>query len=108
MPTALIAEDEPLLAAALQAELARLWPELRITARVADGLSAVREALALQPQLCFLDIRMPGATGLRPRRHWPRTGPRARPSRCWCLSPPTTSTRSKPLMPKPWTTCSSR
>ena len=64
MPTALIAEDEPLLAAALQADLARLWPELRIAALVADGLSAVREALALQPQLCFLDIRMPGATGL--------------------------------------------
>jgi DNA-binding LytR/AlgR family response regulator len=64
MPTALIAEDEPLLAAALQADLARLWPELHIAALVADGLSAVREALALQPQLCFLDIRMPGASGL--------------------------------------------
>ncbi len=64
MPTALIAEDEPLLAAALQAELARLWPELHIAALVADGLSAVREALALQPQVCFLDIRMPGASGL--------------------------------------------
>ncbi len=79
MPTALIAEDEPLLAAALQAELARLWPELRITARVADGLSAVREALALQPQLCFLDIRMPGATGLEAAQalaeDWPEGTP---------------------------------
>ena len=64
MPSALIAEDEPLLAAALQADLARLWPELHIAAMVADGLSAVREALALKPQLCFLDIRMPGASGL--------------------------------------------
>ena len=64
MPTALIAEDEPLLAAALQADLARLWPDLRIVAQVADGLSAVQQALALRPQLCFLDIRMPGASGL--------------------------------------------
>ena len=61
---ALIAEDEPLLAAALQADLARLWPGLQIVAQVADGLSAVRQALALLPQVCFLDIRMPGATGL--------------------------------------------
>ena len=79
MPTALIAEDEPLLAAALQAELARLWPELRIAALVADGLSAVREALALQPQLCFLDIRMPGATGLEAAQalaeDWPEGTP---------------------------------
>ena len=62
--TALIAEDEPLLAAALRADLQRLWPGLQIVAQVADGLSAVRQALALQPQVCFLDIRMPGATGL--------------------------------------------
>jgi DNA-binding LytR/AlgR family response regulator len=64
MSTALIAEDEPLLAAALQAELATLWPELRIVARVGDGLSAVAQALAAQPALCFLDIRMPGMSGL--------------------------------------------
>lgn len=63
-PTALIAEDEPLLAAALQAELARAWPELRIAAQVGDGASAVREALALRPQVLFLDIRMPGMSGL--------------------------------------------
>jgi DNA-binding LytR/AlgR family response regulator len=63
-PTALIAEDEPLLAAALRAELARAWPELRIVVQVGDGASAVREALTLQPQVLFLDIRMPGMTGL--------------------------------------------
>jgi len=62
--TALIAEDEPLLAAALQAELARLWPGLQIVAVVGDGLSAASQALALRPQLLFLDIRMPGASGL--------------------------------------------
>ena len=64
MPSALIAEDEPLLAAALADELARLWPELRIAALVGDGLSAAHQALALQPEVCFLDIRMPGASGL--------------------------------------------
>jgi DNA-binding LytR/AlgR family response regulator len=63
-PTALIAEDEPLLAANLQAELARLWPELRIVASVGHGQAAVEQALALQPELLFLDIRMPGLSGL--------------------------------------------
>jgi len=63
-PRALIAEDEPLLAAALQAELARAWPELRIAATVGDGESAVREALRLRPDVLLLDIRMPGLSGL--------------------------------------------
>src|SRR5690606_15425249 len=44
-PTALIAEDEPLLAQALKAELAAAWPELKIAAIAGDGRSAVREAL---------------------------------------------------------------
>ncbi len=63
-PRALIAEDEPLLARALQQELARVWPELVITATVGDGLAAVREALALRPEVLFFDIRMPGQNGL--------------------------------------------
>lgn len=63
-PTALIAEDEPLLAQALRAELALAWPELQVVAGVGDGLSAVREALRLLPQILFLDIRMPGLDGL--------------------------------------------
>ncbi len=58
MTRALIAEDEPLLADALQQELARAWPGLQIAARVGDGLSAVREALALAPEVLFFDIRM--------------------------------------------------
>ncbi|WP_395055620.1 LytR/AlgR family response regulator transcription factor [Polaromonas sp.] len=62
--TALIAEDEPLLAAALQAELARAWPGLRILASVGDGASAVTQALALRPEVLFFDIRMPGLGGL--------------------------------------------
>ena len=63
-PRALIAEDEPLLAAALKHELAQAWPELQVLASVGDGLSAVREALALQPDVLFFDIRMPGQSGL--------------------------------------------
>jgi DNA-binding LytR/AlgR family response regulator len=62
--TALIAEDEPLLAANLQAELARLWPELNIVASVGHGEAALQQGLSLQPDVMFLDIRMPGMTGL--------------------------------------------
>ncbi len=62
--TALIAEDEPLLAQALQAELARAWPGLRVLASVGDGRSAVQQALALRPDVLFLDIRMPALSGL--------------------------------------------
>ncbi len=62
--TALIAEDEPLLAADLQASLARLWPGLRVVATVGDGASAVAQSLALRPDVLFLDIRMPGMSGL--------------------------------------------
>jgi DNA-binding LytR/AlgR family response regulator len=73
--TALIAEDEPLLAAALQADLAGLWPALQVVAVAGDGLRAMEQALALKPQLCFLDIRMPGLSGLEVARalaeDWP-------------------------------------
>lgn len=63
-PTALIAEDEPLLAQALQAELARAWPELAIVATVGDGAAAVEAALRNRPDVLFFDIRMPGLGGL--------------------------------------------
>ncbi len=63
-PTALIAEDEPLLAENLRVELARLWPELQVVACVLHGQAAVDQALALKPSICFLDIRMPGLSGL--------------------------------------------
>jgi DNA-binding LytR/AlgR family response regulator len=61
---ALIAEDEPLLAENLRTELAALWPELEVVAMVGDGPRAVEEALARRPDVVFLDIRMPGMSGL--------------------------------------------
>ena len=64
MPTALIAEDEELLAAHLRQELKALWPELQIVAMAAHGEEAVTMALTHRPDVCFLDIRMPGMTGL--------------------------------------------
>ena len=63
-PRALIAEDEPLLAAALQQDLARAWPELQVVAVVGDGRSAAQQALALRPDVLFFDIRMPGQSGI--------------------------------------------
>lgn len=77
--TALIAEDEPLLAQALQAELASAWPELRLLATVGDGESAVARALALRPDVLFLDIRMPVLSGLEAATlladEWPAAQP---------------------------------
>ena len=64
MTTALIAEDEPLLAQALHAELARAWPELQLLAHAVDGDDAVERALQQRPDIVFLDIRMPGRNGL--------------------------------------------
>jgi DNA-binding LytR/AlgR family response regulator len=63
-PRALIAEDEPLLAAGLRSELQALWPALQVLATVGDGMQATAQALALRPEVCFFDIRMPGCTGL--------------------------------------------
>ena len=64
MTTALIAEDEPLLAQALRAELARAWPELALLEPAVDGDDAVERALQHRPAVVFLDIRMPGRSGL--------------------------------------------
>lgn len=63
-PTALLAEDEPLLAQALLGELALAWPQLNILDTVGDGASALRRAMELQPDVLFFDIRMPGMSGL--------------------------------------------
>lgn len=76
--TALIAEDEPLLAEGLRAELAALWPELRIVAMASHGQAALEAALAQRPEILFLDIRMPGMSGLEAAQalaeDWPEDG----------------------------------
>ena len=64
MPTALIAEDEPMLKAQLKARLAEAWPELVIVAEAENGEEAVMLAKEEQPDVVFLDIRMPLLTGL--------------------------------------------
>jgi len=61
---ALIADDEIHLAEHLKSELARLWPELEIVALARSGREAAAQIEALQPDLAFLDIQMPGLTGL--------------------------------------------
>lgn len=63
-PRALIAEDEDLPRAELRRMLALAWPELEIVAECEHGVVAVEALDALQPDIAFLDIRMPGANGL--------------------------------------------
>ncbi len=64
MTTALIADDEPHLAQHLKKQLAELWPELEIVHIAKNGLEAAERLAALEPDLAFLDIQMPGLTGL--------------------------------------------
>jgi DNA-binding LytR/AlgR family response regulator len=67
-PTALIAEDEPLLADELADHLAALWPQLVIVARVGDGVAALHAVEAHSPDIAFLDIQMPKLTGIEVAR----------------------------------------
>jgi len=62
--TALIAEDEPLLRSELAEVLSKIWPELEIVGSTADGIEALRLLVAQKPDVLFLDIQMPGMTGL--------------------------------------------
>ncbi len=63
-PTALVADDEPLLREALVRQLAALWPELEIVAQARNGREAIERFEATQPQVCFLDVQMPGLSGI--------------------------------------------
>ena len=63
-PTLLIADDELLLARVLEAELKALWPEATIVSVVHDGMAALDAARTHQPDVAFLDIRMPGMSGM--------------------------------------------
>ena len=76
MPSAIIAEDEALLRQALRAALAQAWPELQIVAECEDGASALESIAELQPDVAFLDIRMPGLTGIEVARGLADASPR--------------------------------
>ncbi len=67
-PRALIADDERLLREQLRARLAEVWPELQIVAEAKNGLEAVQLTEEHHPELVFLDIRMPGMTGVEAAR----------------------------------------
>jgi len=67
--TALIAEDEPLLRDALRRQLAAVWPELEIVAEARNGREAVRLFDERHPDICFLDVHMPGLSGVDAANH---------------------------------------
>lgn len=67
-PRALIADDEPLLREVLRRRLAELWPALQIVAEARNGREAVEQVRRLQPELCFLDVHMPGVSGVEAAR----------------------------------------
>jgi DNA-binding LytR/AlgR family response regulator len=67
-PTALIADDEPLLREALAAQLAQAWPELEIVGEARNGREAVTLFETRRPDICFLDVQMPGVTGVEAAR----------------------------------------
>ena len=68
---AIIADDEPLLLAHLRKQLNRFWPELEIAGEAEDGLQAEKLLKKLKPHIAFLDIRMPGQSGLAVARNAP-------------------------------------
>ncbi len=68
MPTAVIAEDEALLADVLREHLAEVWPDLSVVACAADGDAALQAIRSLRPDVAFLDIRMPGLSGIEVAR----------------------------------------
>lgn len=76
--TCIVAEDETLLRHALVAELKRAWPALRIVAECEDGASAVEALAEHQPDIAFLDIRMPGLNGLEVAALAAEASPRTR------------------------------
>ena len=76
-PTAVLADDERLMREQLRARLAEVWPELQIVAEARNGLEAVQLVDEHRPDLVFLDIRMPGLTGVEAARQIAQLPPRA-------------------------------
>ncbi len=79
-PRAVIADDERLMRDQLRARLAEVWPELEIVAEAKNGLEAVQLVEAHRPEIVFLDIRMPGLTGVEAARQIAQLPPRAESS----------------------------
>ena len=69
MPTAIIADDERLMREQLRARLTEVWPDLQVLAEAKNGEEAVAAVRDHHPDLAFLDIRMPGMTGIEAARH---------------------------------------
>ena len=67
-PTALIADDEPLLRERLATHLARVWPELRVVAQARNGREALELFEEWAPRIVFLDVHMPGLDGVAAAR----------------------------------------
>jgi DNA-binding LytR/AlgR family response regulator len=67
--TALIADDEPLLREELAELLSAAWPALRVVASARNGREAVECFEQHQPSVCFLDVQMPGMSGIEAARH---------------------------------------
>jgi DNA-binding LytR/AlgR family response regulator len=67
-PTALIADDEPLLRKGLARMLAEAWPELDVVAMARNGRETVERFEAQAPDICFLDVHMPGLSGVEAAR----------------------------------------
>lgn len=68
-PTALIADDEPLLREALARQLAQAWPGLEIVAEARNGREVIQMFDEQQPDICFLDVHMPGVSGVEAAKH---------------------------------------
>lgn len=75
-PRAVIADDERLMRDQLRARLAEVWPELQIVAEAKNGLEAVQLVDEHRPDIVFLDIRMPGLTGVDAARQIAQMAPR--------------------------------
>jgi len=67
-PSALIADDEPLLRERLAAHLARLWPQLQVVAMARNGREAIELFDLHRPDIVFLDVQMPGQSGIEAAR----------------------------------------
>ena len=67
-PTALVADDEPLLRKQLTRLLAQAWPELQVVVQARNGREAVEQFEVQKPDICFLDVHMPGLSGVEAAR----------------------------------------